>query len=296
MVTDFCDDLNALDAPTSEINFRSAADELDEYLEDEDLDMDAESEDESESGDESEDEEDETAPQLVEVNDQIRKLHAECLKHGTVFKTMKQQIQEAKRFILPLRDNIFRYRQGSSGNVIAFSDDMLGMDGKPLGKLSWSQYCERVFDLSTKRISQILGAKDKSVKKTNKPNCEKSLWRNGWHARSQQVENWIRAQQAEGTVFATDVSLPSDYTDVVKAPLTKLLVESAAENVPSAQDEDAAENAELAADETSVICFFARYKKNPAEMVAMMRLILRTYGLANKVSIETVENRMRQAA
>lgn len=296
MVTDFCDDLNALDAPTSEITFRSAADELDEYLEDEDLDMDAESEDESESGDESEDEEDETAPQLVEVNDQIRKLHAECLKHGTVFKTMKQQIQEAKRFILPLRDNIFRYRQGSSGNVIAFSDDMLGMDGKPLSKLSWSQYCERVFDLSTKRISQILGAKDKSVKKTNKPNCEKSLWRNGWHARSQQVENWIRAQQAEGTVFATDVSLPSDYTDVVKAPLTKLLVESAAENVPSAQDEDAAENAELAADETSVICFFARYKKNPAEMVAMMRLILRTYGLANKVSVETVENRMRQAA
>jgi hypothetical protein len=186
--------------------------------------------------------------------------------------------------------------QASSGNVIAFSDDMLGMDGKPLGKLSWPQYCERVFDLSTKRISQILGAKDKSVKKTNKPNCEKSLWRNGWHARSQQVENWIRAQQAAGTVFATDVSLPSDYTDVVKAPLTKHLAELAAENVPSAQDEDAAENAELAADETSVICFFARYKKHPAEMVAMMRLILRTYGLANKVSVETVENRMRQAA
>ena len=295
MVTDFCDDLNALDAPTSEINFRSGADELDEYLEDEDLDMDADSEDESGSGDQSE-EDDESAPQLVEMTDQIRKLHAKCFKLGTtVFKTMKQQIQEAKRFILPLRDNIFRYRQGSSGNVIAFSDDMLGMDGKPLGKLSWPQYCERVFDLSTKRISQILGAKDKSIKKTNKPNCEKSLWRNGWHARSQQVENWIRAQQAAGTVF-TDVSLPSDYTDVVKAPLTKLLAESAAENVPSAQDQDAAENTELAADETSVICFFARYKKNPAEMVAMMRLILRTYGLANKVSIEAVENRMRQAA
>jgi hypothetical protein len=290
MVADFCDDLNALDAPTSEINFRSDADELDEYLEDEDLDMDTDSEDESGSGDQSEDEEDETALQLVEVNDQIRKLHAECLKLGiTVFKTMKQQIQEAKRFILPLRDNIFRYRQGSSGNVIAFSDDMLGMNGKPLGKLSWPQYCERVFDLSTKRISQILGATDKSVKKTIKPNCEKSLWRNGWHARSQQVENWIRAQKAAGTVFATDVSLPSHYTDVVKAPFTKLLAESAAEDAPSAPDQDGAEDAELAADETSVICFFARYKKNPAEMVAMLRLILRTYGLANNISIETAE-------
>jgi len=170
------------------------------------------------------------------------------------------------------------------------------MDGKPLGKLSWPQYCDRVFDLSTKRISQILGAKDKSVKKTNKPNCEKSLWRNGWHARSQQVDNWIRAQQAAGTVFATDVPLPSDYADVVKTPLAKLAAESAAEDVTSASDQDGGTDAELAADETSVICFFARYKKNPAEMVAMMRLILRTYGLANKVSIETVEKRMRQAA
>jgi TATA-binding protein-associated factor Taf7 len=139
MVTDFCDDLNALDAPTSEIDFRSGTDELDDYLENEDLDDDAESEDESGSGDQSE-EDDETAPQLVETTDQIRKLHSECLKRGKkVFKKMKQQIEEAKPFILTLRDNIFRYRQGSSGNVIAFSDDMLGMDGKPLGKLSWPQ-------------------------------------------------------------------------------------------------------------------------------------------------------------
>jgi hypothetical protein len=234
---------------------------------------------------------------LVEVNDQIRKLHAECLKLGiTVFKKIKQQILEAKPFIVTLRDNIFRYRQGSSGNVIAFSDDMLGMDGKPLGKLSWPQYCDRVFDLSTKRISQILGAKDKSVKKTNKPNCEKPLWRKGWHARNQQVDNWIRAQQAKGTVFATDVPVPSDYADVVKTPLAKLVGKSAAEDVPSAPDEDVAKDAESAADETAVIRYFARYKENPAKMVEMMRLILGTYGFADTVSIETVENRMRQAA
>jgi len=295
MVTDFCDDLNALDAPTSEINFRSAADELDEYLENEDLDMDAESEDESESGDESEDEEDETAPQLVEVNDQIRKLHAECLKLGvTVFKTMKQQIQEAKQFIVTLRDNIFRYRQGSSGNVIAFSDDMLGTDGKPLGKLSWPQYCERVFDLSTKRISQILGATDKSVKKEKTPVEKTKAFRHGWEKCNQQMSDWKRAQQAKGVIFKTDPPLPTFTTEAPrKTTFAEIRECEGTEVIPSAAP---GETAEDTVDDLTVFTYFNALKNDETAVIETMRRILRHCGLANRISIKTVEDRMRQAA
>ena len=295
MVTDFCDDLNALDAPTSEIHFRSDADELDEYLEDEDLDMDAESKDELRSGELSGDYEDETAPQLVEVNDQIRKLHAECLKLGiTVFKTMNQQIQEAKQFIVTLRDNIFRYRQGSSGNVIAFSDDMLGMDGKPLGKLSWPQYCERVFELSTKRISQILGATDKSVKKEKTPVEKTKAFRHGWEKCSQQMSDWKRAQQAKGVIFKTDPPLPTFTAEAPrKTTFAEILECEGTEVIPSAAS---GETAEDTADDLTVFTYFNALKNDETAVIEMMQRILRHCGLANRISIKTVENRMRQAA
>lgn len=294
MVTDFCDDLNALDASTSEIDFRSGADELDDYIEDEDLEMDAESEDESESGEQSEDADDETEPQLVPVNDQIRQLHAECLKHSPIFKTMKQQIEGAKEFILTLRDHVFRYRQGTSGNVIDFADDMLGMDGKPLGKLSWPQYCERVFDLSTKRISQILGAKDKSVKKEKTPLEKTKAFRQGWEKCNQQMSDWKRAQQAKGTIFKTDLPLP---TFTAEPPTKKAFAEMLnSESTEAIQSIAAEESAEDTVDDLAIFTYFQALKNDETAVIEMMRRILRHCGLANRVSIKTTEDRMRQAA
>jgi hypothetical protein len=294
MVTDFGDDLNALDASTSEITFRSGADELDEYLEDDELDG-AESEDESGSRDQSEDEDDETEPQLLEVNDQIRKLHSECLERGKkVFKKMKQQIEDAKPFILTLRDNIFRYRQGSSGNVIDFADDMLGMDGKPLGKLSWPQYCERVFDLSTKRISQILGAKDKSVKKEKTPVEKTKAFRQGWEKCNQQMSDWKRAQQAKGTIFKTDLPLP---TFTAEPPRKKAFAEMLnSESTEANQSVAAEETAEDTVDDLAVFTYFQALKNDETAVIEMMQRILRHCGLANRVTIKTTEDGMRQAA
>jgi hypothetical protein len=123
---------------------------------------------------------------VIEADVLTLKAHAACLAAGPLFKNLNSVIEEYKPFILAVK-RTFNVKQGYRGLQVQFPDF-----AEPV---FWSEYCEKVFDLTTRRINQLLEQTDASyVKSTPKPLEERTDYIKGLQAGRQQAETQMIAK------------------------------------------------------------------------------------------------------
>jgi hypothetical protein len=93
---------------------------------------------------------DEGSLSAIEADEQMLKLHEACKGFAERFRSLNDEIETMRPYIITLKSK-FKVRQGTSGIAILFPD---------LGYVYWSQYCDKVFNLSQKRVNELISAKD----------------------------------------------------------------------------------------------------------------------------------------
>jgi hypothetical protein len=93
---------------------------------------------------------DEDSLSAIEADEQLLKLHEACQGFAERFRSLNDEIETMRPYIITLKSK-FKVRQGTSGIAILFPD---------LGYVYWSQYCDKVFNLSQKRVNELISVKD----------------------------------------------------------------------------------------------------------------------------------------
>lgn len=163
------------------------------------------SEEISEVTDDQEDVADEYQPTIVKADEQTLALHAQCKEFAGRFHSLCDEIETYRSPILTLRKK-FGVKQGCSGNVISFPD---------LGEVLWSQYCDKVFKLTPRRVNQLLDTKDETpanVVKERVPDDEKPLYQKGHRAGYQKAMDDMLAK-------GVDVKASAPLPEVESKPM-----------------------------------------------------------------------------
>jgi hypothetical protein len=107
---------------------------------------------------------DEGSLSAIEADEQMLKLHEACKGFAERFRSLNDEIETMRPYIITLKSK-FKVRQGTSGIAILFPD---------LGYVYWSQYCDKVFNLSQKRVNELISTKDDPApnEMKDKPNPE----------------------------------------------------------------------------------------------------------------------------
>lgn len=92
---------------------------------------------------------DEGSLSAIEADEQMLKLHEACKGFAERFRSLNDEIETMRPYIITLKSK-FKVRQGTSGIAILFPD---------LGYVYWSQYCDKVFNLSQKRVNELISVK-----------------------------------------------------------------------------------------------------------------------------------------
>jgi hypothetical protein len=113
---------------------------------------------------------DEGSLSAIEADAPTLKLHEACKGFAERFRSLNDEIETMRSYVVTLKSK-FKVRQGTSGIAILFPD---------LGYLYWSQYCDKVFNLSQKRVNELISVKDdpapNEIKDQPNPEVKYAKW------------------------------------------------------------------------------------------------------------------------
>jgi hypothetical protein len=96
-------------------------------------------------------EEAEGSSKVVEADEQALKLHEECKKFGQRFRSLCSEFDEYAPFVIAMKKK-FGVKMGFAGHKLRLPDFPEG--------IYWSTYCDEVFDLTPRRVNQLINHTD----------------------------------------------------------------------------------------------------------------------------------------